>query len=212
MSEGMSKARFAVVILAAGFSSRMKQLKPLLPLGNATITDFAVSTFQSLGVEVFLVVGYRKEDVISGINSRGITFVNNPDFEKGMFSSIQAGIKQLQKEFQAFFILPADIPLVEAATIKKIMGAGMAHPQRIIYPTFAGKRGHPPLIPSDLIPEILAWEQGGGLKAYLKSKDQSAINIPVNNSFVLFDIDIPEDYIKLQKLYSDNNRAAKYPR
>ena len=208
----MSDARFAVVILAAGFSSRMKQLKPLLPLGEATVTDFVVSTFQRLGVEVFLVVGNRKEDVIQGINSRGIAIVNNPDFEKGMFSSIQAGIKRIQKECQAFFVLPVDIPLVEAATIKKMMDADLVHPHRIIYPTFTGKRGHPPLIPSSLIPEILAWKQDGGLKAYLKSKEQLAVNLPVNDRFILFDIDTPEDYKKLQELYGDNNRAPRYPR
>ena len=205
----MSGARFAVVILAAGLSSRMKQLKPLLPLGDATVTDFAVSTFQKLGVKVFLVVGNRKEEVISGISSRGIIIVDNPDFEKGMFSSIQAGIKQLGKEYQAFFILPVDIPLVEAPTIKKILDAGITHPQSVIYPTFKGKRGHPPLIPTKLIPEILGWEQGGGLKAYLKTKEQSAKNIPVNDSFILFDIDTPEDYIKLQKLYNDKARILK---
>jgi molybdenum cofactor cytidylyltransferase len=204
----MNGARFAVVILAAGFSSRMKQLKPLLPLGDATLTDFVVSTFQSLGIEVFIVVGNRKEEVISGIKSRGINFVNNPDFEKGMFSSIQAGIKQLGKEYQAFFILPVDIPLVGATTIKKMIDAGIAHRQNIIYPTFQGKRGHPPLIASGLIPEILAWKQDGGLKAYLKTKQQLAMNLPVNDSFILFDIDTPEDYKKLQQLYDDNQRAS----
>jgi molybdenum cofactor cytidylyltransferase len=205
----MSNARFAVIILAAGFSSRMKQLKPLLPLGEATVTDYAISTFQSLGVEVFLVVGNRKEEVISGINSRGITLVNNPDFEKGMFSSIQAGIKHLGKEYQAFFILPVDIPLVKPATVKKIIEAGTSHPQSIIYPAFKGKRGHPPLIPSGLIPEILAWTQDGGLKAYLKTKEQLSINLPVTDSFILFDIDTPEDYLKLQQLYSDNDRIRQ---
>jgi molybdenum cofactor cytidylyltransferase len=114
----MNNPRFAAVILAAGFSSRMKQLKPLLPLGEVTVTGYAISTFQSIGVEVFLVVGNRKEEVISGINSRGIIIVDNPDFEKGMFSSVQAGIKHLGKEHQSFFILPVDIPLVEMATVK----------------------------------------------------------------------------------------------
>ena len=203
----MSGARFAVLILAAGFSSRMKQLKPLLPLGDSTVTDFAVTTFQKLGVEVFLVVGHRKEEVISGINSHRITIVNNPDFEKGMFSSIQAGIKQFPKEYSAFFVLPVDIPLVGAATIKIIMDAGTAHPQSIIYPSFEGKRGHPPLIPSNLIPGILAWEKDGGLKAFLESHEDKAINIPVNDSFILFDIDTPEDYKKLQNFYKNRGRV-----
>jgi molybdenum cofactor cytidylyltransferase len=203
----MSSARFAAVILAAGFSSRMGQPKPLLPLGKATVTDYIVSTFQSLGLDVFVVVGNRKEEVISGIKSRGITFVHNPDFEKGMFTSIKAGIKHLGKKYQAFFVLPVDIPLVETATVENIIDTGIANPQSIIYPVFLGKRGHPPLIPSGLIPEISVWKQEGGLKAYLKTKEQLAINLPVEDSFILFDIDTPEDYKKLQQLYNNNQRA-----
>jgi molybdenum cofactor cytidylyltransferase len=205
----MNVANFAAVILAAGFSTRMNRLKPLLPLGEATITDFVVSTFKNLGVDPFIVVGNRKEEIIKGINSRVVTIVDNPDFEQGMFSSVQAGIKQLHSKYQGFFVLPVDIPLVKAATIKAIMDTFTAHSYSIVYPAFQGHRGHPPLIPSSLIPGLLSWKQDGGLKAFLMLNDRIAINVPVNDRFILFDIDTPEDYMKMRTLNNDNGSFLK---
>jgi CTP:molybdopterin cytidylyltransferase MocA len=190
-------APYAAIVLAGGLSTRMKQLKPLLPLGEATITDHVIDTFLSVGVDVFLVVGYRRDDIIAGIKKRDITIVDNPDYQKGMFSSIQAGICRLQPAHRAFFILPVDIPLVGPTTIKSLLKSAAENPGKIIYPVFAGKRGHPPLIPSELIPSILAWQKGGGLKVVLKSYEKLALEVPVPDSLILFDIDTPEDYAAL---------------
>ena len=107
-------------------------------------------------------VGHRQDEIKAGIKKRDITIVYNPDYEQGMFSSIQAGIRRLQTAPQAFFILPVDIPLVRPATIRRLMDAAAENPDKIIYPIFGGKRGHPPLIPSSLIPAILGWGKAAG--------------------------------------------------
>jgi molybdenum cofactor cytidylyltransferase len=190
-------ARYAAIVLAGGLSTRMKQFKPLLPLGDETITDRVISLFLNAGVDVFLVAGYRHDDIAAGIKKRDITIVYNPDYEKGMFSSIQAGIRRLGPEYRAFFINPVDVPLVRPATIKRLIVASGKNPDKIIYPVFGGERGHPPLIPSAVAPAILGWEKGRGLKAVLKSKERLALEVPVPDSFILFDIDTPEDYAEL---------------
>ena len=59
-------------------SSRMKQFKPLLPLGQATITDHVIATFLSARVDVFLVVGHRQDDIKAGIKSHDITIILQP--------------------------------------------------------------------------------------------------------------------------------------
>jgi molybdenum cofactor cytidylyltransferase len=197
----MSTSRFAAVVLAGGLSTRMKQLKPLLPLGKATVTDVVISIFKSFSVDVYLVAGYRRDEITAGINKQGINIVINHDYEKGMLSSVQAGIRNLQPGYQAFFVLPVDIPLVKPVTIRQIMDEGLAEPDKIIYPTFDGKRGHPPLIPSALIPDILKWQKEGGLKAFLKTYDKSALEVAVNDANILLDIDTPEDYENLLKRY-----------
>jgi molybdenum cofactor cytidylyltransferase len=191
------KTPFAAIVLAGGLSTRMKRFKPLLPLDGETITDRVVAAFLDSGVDVFLVAGYRRDDIKAGIKKRDITIVDNPDYEQGMFSSVQAGVKHLTPDYQAFFIHPVDIPLVRPATFRRLMAAAASDPEKIIYPVFRGRRGHPPLVPSGLIPVILGWRQGGGLKAVLGAHRKLASEVPVADSFVLFDIDTPGDYSKL---------------
>jgi len=121
-----------------------------------------------------------------------------------MFSSVQAGIRRLNAEYEAFFISPVDIPLVSPATIRRLTEAGEENPGKIVYPVFGEKRGHPPLIPAALAPAILGWEKGGGLKAVLKSKESLAREITVPDSFILFDIDTPEDYAALLERFKQS--------
>jgi molybdenum cofactor cytidylyltransferase len=188
------KAHYAAVILAGGLSTRMHRFKPLLPLGAATVTDHVIGTFLNVGIDVFLVVGFRREDVEAGIKKRDVTMVYNPDYEQGMFSSIRAGIRRLGPVHHAFFVLPVDIPLVRPATVRRLMDAAEEKPENIIYPSFTGKRGHPPLIPAALATDILGWKQNGGLKGFLDSQNRLALEIPVPDSNILFDIDTPDDY------------------
>ena len=55
----MKDGRYAAIVLAGGFSSRMQKFKPLLPLGKGTIADHLIATFLRTGTDVYLVVGYR---------------------------------------------------------------------------------------------------------------------------------------------------------
>ena len=197
----MNNARFATIILAAGTSQRMGELKPLLPLGNTTIADYVISTFRSIGVKVFFVAGYNYEKIISGIKTPRVNIIYNADFNKGMLSSIQAGIRQLGNDTRAFFIQPVDIPLVEVSTIEKLIEISDKNPRKIIYPVFNGRRGHPPLIPADLVSGILNWQNEGGLRSFLKLYENISLEVAVNDDSILFDIDTPEDYQELLKRY-----------
>jgi molybdenum cofactor cytidylyltransferase len=195
-------APFAAIILAGGLSTRMNSFKPLLPLGESTVTGHVIDTFLSAGAAVFLVVGHRRDEIKASIKERDITVVYNPAYRQGMFSSLRAGVRRLPPACQAFFVLPVDIPLVRPATIRRLMDMATSNPHHIIYPVFGGRRGHPPLVPAGLVPAILGWGKGGGLKAVLAEYDKLALELPVADGGVLFDIDTPEDYRRLLERFS----------
>jgi molybdenum cofactor cytidylyltransferase len=199
----MKTPRFAAIVLAAGLSSRMKQFKPLLPLGKATVIDHVIATFKSVNADIFLVTGYRSDDLVAAIKENYITIVFNPNYEQEMFTSVQAGVRQLRPEHRSFFILPVDIPLVKTATIQSLIKVARENPDKIIYPTYNGKRGHPPLLPASLIPAILEWKKKGGLKAVLNTCEKLTLEVGVDDNFILEDIDTPEDYQRLLKLYRE---------
>jgi hypothetical protein len=73
---------------------------------------------------------------------------------------------------------------------------------KIFYPTFRGRRGHPPLIAGEYVESLLAWDGEGGARAFLEQHDPDAIEVPVVDEYVLFDVDTPADYRKLKAKYS----------
>jgi molybdenum cofactor cytidylyltransferase len=188
---------YAALILAAGLSSRMKEFKPLLTLENETITDRAMRLFDQPDTDIYLVTGWQRDKLLAGISRKSANIVENPDFASGMFSSVHSGVKQLGDKYQAFFVLPVDIPLVRPYTINLLKER--FEPDKIIYPVIDSKRGHPPLIPNSLIPEILDWKGNGGLKAILKKHEVISIDVEVPDSNILFDMDTREDYQAAQK-------------
>jgi molybdenum cofactor cytidylyltransferase len=184
----------ASIILAAGYSSRMGVFKALLPLGEETIADRIISLCLQNSLDTYLVTGWKGNELKSGIKHSNVIFVENPDYNKGMFSSVKMGVSHLKTGYQGFIIWPVDIPLISDATIKTILAAAALHPQKIIYPVFKKRRGHPPYIPTGIIPEILKQSCNIRLKDILEVHSKDALEIKVADQNILLDIDSPEDY------------------
>ena len=190
----------AAIILAAGYSSRMGgAFKPLLKLGEYTVLERAVTSHREAGIEdIQVVVGYRANDVIEAVKHTGVRFVRNRNFNKGMFSSIHAGVATLSHEVQAFFIMPGDIPLIDPATIQAIRNCHERNSYGITYPFYKGKKGHPPLISSRYISEIMAFPAPDNLQEILKCHEAESYGVEVDDEAVLLDIDTVNDYLRLQ--------------
>jgi hypothetical protein len=89
-------ARLAAIVLAAGRSSRMGELKPLLPLGDGTVIGRAVGAYLEGGVsDVRVVVGWRGAEVAAATADLGVDTVTNGGWQRGMFSSVAVGVASL---------------------------------------------------------------------------------------------------------------------
>lgn len=187
--------QLAAVILAAGLSSRMGAFKPLLPLGAGTVLSRCIELFRQNGIgRIVVVTGKRSEEVASAARRAGAIPVHNSCFEQGMFSSVLTGVGSLGAGFSGFFMLPVDIPLVRPQTVTRLVHAFEENRATIIYPRFQGKRGHPPIISRELVPDILAHDGQGGLRALLDTHESVAWDLDVADAGVLKDLDHPMDY------------------
>jgi molybdenum cofactor cytidylyltransferase len=198
----MSAERYAAIVLAGGFSQRMHSFKPLLSIGGETITDRLIFTFQNNGVEVFLVTGYRQEDLLAGIKSKTCRVVENSDYASGMFSSVQAGLRALEGDFNGVFIAPVDIPLVRPFTVQRLISSAAKNPGKIVYPVFGTRRGHPPLLPGDEIRSIVTWPKDETLKAALRRLDDQAVDVAVPDRYIHQDLDNPSDYERVKESFN----------
>ena len=188
----------AAIVLAGGFSKRMGRFKPLLPLGDRLNIERVVRLFQDAGVkEIRVVVGHRGNDIRRAAAPLNVDCVENPHYAEGMFTSVLAGIRALPEHCRAFFIHPADIPMVRWQTVRRLAEAGREASAVVLYPTFGGRRGHPTLIRSSLGPRILEWPGTGGLRSFLQGYENESLEFPVADEAVLIDLDTPGDYDRM---------------
>jgi len=185
----------AAVILAAGRSSRMGSFKPLLPFGRGTVIERVISTVHEAGVETIrVVVGWQADLLIPVLDRRGVAWIRNERFQEGMSTSVQAGVRDLPTGVGAFFLLLGDMPLVQSATLTRLIAEWDRRPGGIFYPCFEGRRGHPPLIAAIYIPEILREVPPGGLRTLLARHAGEARNVECEDRGILLDLDTPEEY------------------
>ncbi|HWQ40549.1 MAG TPA: NTP transferase domain-containing protein, partial [Desulfosporosinus sp.] len=194
----------AAIIVAAGYSSRMKSFKPLLSLGGSTVLETAVRIFLNSGIrDIRVVTGHRANELSPIIDRLEVQTIVNANFSEGMFSSITVGVKSLTAGVKGFFLLPVDNPNVNRNTLEKLQTAFFSTEFGIIYPSYQDVRGHPPLIASSYVNKVLAWHEPGGMRALLEQYEHDAVNVKVEDPGILLDMDTPEDYQQMLKYCGD---------
>ena len=209
----MKTDNMSAIILAAGFSTRMEQFKPLIRIGEKTFVEHAITLFKKSGVgDIVTVVGHLSEKVIPVVKAATSRYVINDNYNQGMYSSIQTGVNALKHSCDAFFLLPVDIPFVLTATIRQLSNAFCNNSSSMVcYPQFHSKRGHPPLINSRLIDPILSYGGKGGLRTFLRNHENQAVSIPVADPFIRLDADTPNDLALLREMMLSRNCRNEAP-
>jgi CTP:molybdopterin cytidylyltransferase MocA/HD superfamily phosphohydrolase YqeK len=200
-SLGEPAPKLAAVVLAAGYSSRMGQLKPLLSVGHGTALEAVVRLFQSAGIpNVFVVLGHRADELRPVAEAAGARCVFNPNFDEGMFSSVCAGVAALPTDTDACFVMPADMPLVRASTVRRLANYYAAKKRVIVYPVFQKRRGHPPLIGYTVLSEALRMSPDARLSTLLAAHESGSCNLFVPDEGVRLDMDTPDELARVRQL------------
>ncbi len=195
----MKRGKIAALVLAAGFSSRMGAFKPLLPLGGSTPLAITADRFREAGIEdIRVVTGHMADRLAPVLAGLSVKSIFNVDYRRGMLSSVISGVNSFGPEIGAFFLLPVDVPLIKAHTVKSLLQAYEKSDAEIVYPRFLGLRGHPPLISSALPIRELDPDTPGGLRAFLEKYDEKALDVDVTDQGTTLDFDTPEDYRRLR--------------
>ncbi|MEG0157319.1 MAG: nucleotidyltransferase family protein, partial [Anaerovoracaceae bacterium] len=189
----MESGKVVAIILAGGLSSRMKAFKPLLPIGGEPALLVAVKGFRAAGIKtIYVVTGHQRELLAPLIAQEGLIEVYNQDYEKGMFSSIGAGIAAAKNAEGGILLLPVDCPLVFPEVIKRVLAA--ATEKNMVVPCYLGKKGHPLYLPQRYVERILAHDGKHGLKGVLEPLEQELIRVDGGREGVLLDMDDQAGY------------------
>lgn len=185
----------AILILAAGKSSRMGTIKQLLKINSKTILENAIENAQnSKASSVFCVLGANYELIKNSLISTKIEIIFNPNFENGLSSSIVSGIKYIEDltiNYNSVLIMLADQPEVNSNYLNKLIKRYIRNPQQIITSNYKDKAGVPTIFPKKYFNQLLQLSGDKGAKEFL-SKQSSIIKIEQESP--LIDLDTYTEY------------------
>ncbi|HVS49065.1 MAG TPA: nucleotidyltransferase family protein [Candidatus Dormibacteraeota bacterium] len=188
------------IVLAAGSSSRMPgSQKLLLEFEGKPMVRHAMESASEGGCHQVVVV-YATDDVRAAIDG-DVELVHNPKARTGMASSLQAGLRAMRDEIEAAVILLGDQPLVGSRTVAALMRAWRREGSR---PAVAVAQPHsewapPVVLARELWGELLALKGDAGARQILQGHPELLDMVPAPGR--PDDIDTPEDYAKIVRLF-----------
>lgn len=179
----------AVVVLAAGQSSRMGEHKLLLPLQGKAVVRHATETALQADIgEVFVVLGRDAVQVADALSDLPCSFLMNPQFQSGMGSSFRVAAEMLGHMDRLVFML-ADMPFVSVKTLKEVASTEAD----LVSCQYGTVQAPPVQFAQRFFPELLTLQEGA--KPILQKHHESLVLIQADPSEAL-DLDTPEDYSK----------------
>ncbi len=183
------------IVAAAGRSTRMGEWKLLLPFRGSTIIQAAVDAALPVSRRVLLVTGHRAAELARLFaGTPRVVIVENPDWQLGMFSSIQRAARDVDTD--RFFITLGDKPLVTADVYRALLAV---EPADAVFAAFGGMKGHPVLCGPRVREAILKADPASGSMKELVSR-LVVREVPWRDDSVLADIDTPEQYMALSRI------------
>ncbi len=192
----------AVIILAAGASTRMGRPKQLLTHGGRTLLrNAAEMAVASVCRPIIVVLGAYEDQLQREIGGLPVQSVVNERWAEGLGSSIRAGLDAVERcdrecAAEAVLMMPCDQPFVTAAVINDLVTAYRSSGKGIIASEYDGTVGVPALFGREYFAELAALGGAAGAKQIIAVHASEVVRVPFPNGAT--DIDTPEDYLGLQ--------------
>jgi molybdenum cofactor cytidylyltransferase len=191
----------AVILLAAGSSSRLGQSKQLLKFGNETLLEHSAKAALDSGAsKIIVVLGADAEAHKKQLANYPIEIIYNTQWTKGMGSSIKAGlniITNTSPASDAVIIMVCDQPLIKSDNLKNLISKFEATGSAIVASSYGNVWGVPALFSNVLFEKLLKLDDDHGAKKIIQqhSNKVTAVDFPEG----AIDIDTLGDYENLTK-------------
>jgi molybdenum cofactor cytidylyltransferase len=194
-------ANIGAVLLAAGCSRRFGGKNKLLAeIRDRPLIRVVAETIRQTAriSEIVVVSGYDRRAIEDALHDLQLRFVHNPNWAKGMGSSIAVGVSALESTLHGCFIMPGDMPLLRPALLERLIKEFvLAHERPIVVPvTTSGEQRNPVLWPRQFfgLLTVLSGPEGG--KRLLNALADCRKDVGVLDDDVFADIDTADDSAK----------------
>jgi molybdenum cofactor cytidylyltransferase len=195
-------SRIGAIILAAGMSKRMGKPKLLMSLKDKPLFRYPLEQAIRNQLNPICLIGgqHMQAFQMEAADLQNLEYIDNPDYENGMSTSLKKGINNMKGRSDATFIFLADQPFVPDKVIQSMLEQFRIG-TRIVRPQYQGNFGHPILIDKSLYDEFIMIDGDKGGKEIIKKYKSETRILSFEDSIWGMDIDTEEDY-QIGKQYS----------
>lgn len=196
----------ALLIMAAGQSSRMQSIKQLLPWKGTNLLVHTLKTLLEIKQDrVFMVLGANSSVIQSQseLETYPVTLIKNDVWEKGLGSSIACGIDAIleqEQDIDGILICLADQPLLTADYYKKLIRVFKTNTAPIVSTKYPNKSGVPAIFNTEIARELLHLREDYGARLLMSKYKENMLVLDAGQQIA--DIDTPETYNQLYYTYN----------
>lgn len=207
----------AGIVLAAGESKRMGEIKQLLDWQGEPVIRRTVRNVCSGGFDlVRVVIGAYADKLAPILDDLNVELIYNPHYREGQSISVKSGLAGLDGfnavmelaqltrldnqalEFSGAAFIPGDMPLIQAETFGQMIEFFRKVEPGILVPTYQGERGNPVFFHRRFFAELSLIQGDRGGREVFGRYPEAVQMIPVDDRGILLDLDSPEDYQRLK--------------
>ncbi|WBA42496.1 nucleotidyltransferase family protein [Hymenobacter canadensis] len=190
----------AIILLAAGSSSRLGRPKQLLLYKGQTLLRRAGETAvaAAAGAPVVVVTGSLHPELLPELAGLPVTVVHNPEWAVGMGASILTGLAYLDALPQpptAVTVMLCDQPFVTPALLAELRDTYVRTGRPIVASAYAETQGVPVYFATEALSLLRALPAGAGAGQLLRQHAALVATVPFPLGAV--DVDTPEQYAAL---------------
>jgi molybdenum cofactor cytidylyltransferase len=190
----------AIIILAAGESSRMEQPKQLLPFKNGTLLGHVADEAQKSGMPVVIVLGANEDIVKQQLLDVSAEITYNEKWKDGISTSIKSGLQKAienNSDIESFILCVCDQPYISTVLFQQLMEKKAASGKNIIACSYTGTIGTPVLFDKKYFDALMNLQGSEGAKKLLQTYSEDVALVSFEKGEI--DIDTKIDYKELLK-------------
>lgn len=192
----------AIIILAAGSSSRMRGRDKLLedidgiPLLRRTVLRAAAT-----GMAITVALPAAPHPRYAAVAGLGVKVVPVAEAQQGMGTSLRAAIASLPPDTRAVMVMLADMPDLTSDDLDTILHVVDLNSETLIWraTTQDGAAGHPTVFRDTLFAALKAVEGDTGGSAVVKTHSDQTLLVSLPDTHARTDLDTPEDWAEWRR-------------
>lgn len=171
-------------------------MKQLLPWKKSTLLEHSVQQLKHSEIDnIVVVLGANAKHICEKVNFDEVDVAVNPDWEKGMATSIATGMRFLLKkipDIESVLVALADQPLLDDKYYKKLIDKSLKSTNKIVASSYSNELGVPAIFDRDYFDNLLNLKGSKGARALLRGGSVKVTS--VNAGKLALDLDTREAY------------------